>query len=117
MSVTSTRQVFVKNWGDVSGSTVASAAENTSAPGQEQVITLEAEDNTITVPGGGTTPTALTIIKPANNTVQMVLKGDTGDVGFRLHNTDPDSFSFDPSVTEFIITCLDTVTGVRLVWS
>lgn len=117
MSVTSNRSVGITFSGDEAASWTNSAAQNTSSPGMIQVVTLALGANTVTVPTGGTVPVACTILKPSGNTTSITLKGVTGDTGVRLHNTDPDTISIDPSVVSFVLTAGASLVGVRLVWS
>lgn len=117
MSVTSQRNIDINFTVDHKSSTTYSADTNTDSPGQHQVITLASGANTITVPTGGTTPKAVTIVKPSGNTTSITFKGVTGDTGVRLHDTDPDSISLDSSVTTFCLTAGASLEGVRLIWT
>lgn len=117
MAVSATRTIAIVFSGDVDGDQSIAAATNTASPGQIQIVTLSSGANTITVPTGGTTPTACTIMKPAGNTTSITLKGVTGDTGIALHLTDPDTISIASSVTSFVLTAGASLTGVRLVWS
>lgn len=96
----------------VSGALTANSPAAESAP-----ITLAPGDNTITVPTGGTVPTAVTIQKPSTNTATIKLKGAGGDTGVKLHATEPDSISLDATQTTIILNASSTVTGIVLVWS
>ena len=117
MSVKSYRGVHVTFEGDHDSSTIYDADPNVASPGQHQVVTLASGANTITVPTGGTTPKAVTIVKPTGNTTSITFKGVTGDTGVRLHDTDPDSISLDSSVTTFCLTAGAELAGVRLIWT
>jgi hypothetical protein len=117
MSATAKRSTTITYSGDVGGTQELDAADNTDSPAQVQIVTLAIGANTITVPGGGTTPTCCTIVKPSDNTTSITLKGVTGDTGIRLHDTDPDSISIDDSVTTFVLTAAAEIIGVRLYWS
>lgn len=117
MSVTSKRSISHTFTGDETASWVNEASDNASSPGMIQVFSLVNGPNTITVPTGGTVPVAVTILKPSGNTTSIVLKGVSGDTGVRLHNTDPDTISIDPSVATFVLTVGAALTGVRLVWA
>lgn len=117
MATTSTRTTTVVFTGDVTGTETVVAANNTVSPGQLQIITLASGANTITVPTGGSTPTACTVIPPAGNSVAITLKGITGDTGIRLNNTDHTVISLDSSVTTFCLTAGSTLTGLRLLWT
>ena len=117
MSVTSNRAIDITFEGDHDSSDTYSADENTASPGQHQVVTLALGANTITVPTGGTTPKAVTILKPSGNTTSIIFKGVTGDTGVRLHDTDPDSISLHSSVATFVLTAAAAITGVRFIWT
>lgn len=117
MSVAATRVITIAFSGDVVGTNALSAASNAASAGSVEVKTLSSGANTITVPTGGTTPTACTIVPPAANTQTLTLKGVTGDTGVGLHLTDPTSIALASAVTTFCITAGGTVTGLRLYWS
>ena len=116
MSVNSVRTISVQNTGDVAGvQTVQSS--NASAPGVIQLTSLASGDNTITVPTGGSTPQAATVVFPSNNAVLVKLKGAGGDTGVKLHATAPTSIALDATQTTFILNAASAVTGVRIIWS
>ena len=117
MSVISTRKQTIVYSGDVEGTEIIPAATNEASPGSVEIKTLASGLNTITVPTGGSTVVAVTIVPPVGNTTSITLKGVTGDTGVRLHNTDPTTIAIDPSTTTFVLTTGGTVTGVRLYWS
>ncbi len=117
MATISTRSITIVYSGDVVGSQIIDAAENAAAPGSVEIKNLSSGANTITVPTGGTTVTACTIVPPVGNTTNITLKGVTGDTGVVLHDTDPSSISLDPSQTTFVLTAAAGITGVRLYWS
>jgi hypothetical protein len=117
MSVSSNRNIDITFEGDIDSSTTYAADENVVSPGQHQVVTLALGANTITVPTGGTTPKAVTIVKPTGNTTSITFKGVTGDTGVRLHDTDPDSISLNSAVTTFVLTAGASLPGVRLIWT
>lgn len=117
MAVTASRTVEITFSGSVVGTNTLSAADNDASPGDVDIITLSAGANTITVPTGGTTVVACTIVPPTGNTQSITLKGISGDTGIRIHDTDPTSLAIDSSVTSFILTAGAQVTGVRLFWS
>jgi hypothetical protein len=117
MAATSQRAITITYSGDVGGVQDIEAAENDTSPASIVLITLSSGANTITVPSGGSTPTACTIELPSDNTVAVTLKGVTGDTGILLHLTDPTSIAIDPSVTSFVLTAGGTITGVRVFWS
>jgi hypothetical protein len=118
MATTSAQRVTTITYtGAVAGVETIAAASNLASPAQVQILTLAIGDNVITAPGGGTTPVACTIVKPAANAIALKLKGVGGDTGVRLHNTDPDTISIDPATTTFIINSAAQVVGVRLFWT
>ncbi len=118
MSATSDRVISLVFAGDRVGRPTAAAATNASSPAATAApITLAAGDNTITVPTGGTVPTAVTIHKPTANVATIKLKGVGGDTGVKLHPTDPDSISLDPTQATLILNASVQVVGVVLVWS
>lgn len=117
MAVSATRTIAIVFTGDIAGDQSIAASTNTTSPGQIQVVTLASGANTITVPSGGTTPTACTIMKPTGNTTAITLKGIAGDTGIALHLTDPDTVSIASSVTSFVLNAGASLPGVRLVWS
>lgn len=117
MSVISNRNIDHSFTGDETASWTNSAAENISSPGMIQVMTLASGNNTITVPTGGTVPTAVTILKPSGNTTALTFKGVAGDTGVRLHDTDPDSISLHSSAATFVLNAGASLSGVRLVWA
>lgn len=117
MSARSNRKITTSTRGAIDSDQTFAAAENTSAPGQADIVTLASGANTITVPTGGSTPTGVTIIPPVGNTQSITLKGVTGDTGVRLHDTDPTSLGLDSSVTSFCLTAGAQIIGVRLVWT
>lgn len=117
MSVTSNRKIIVKFTGDLTLSDANSAAENTDSPGVSEVKTLASGNNTITPPGGGTTPIGVTIIPPSDNEATLTLKGINGDTGIVLHSTDPTSLSLGSTTATFVIHASVQVTDVRLLWS
>jgi hypothetical protein len=117
MAVSATRTIAIGYTGDVVGNQALAAATNTASPGQVQIVTLASGNNTITVPSGGTTPVACTIVKPSANTTAITLKGVNGDTGIRLHDTDPDVVSIDDSVTTFVLHAAAEIAGVRLYYT
>lgn len=117
MAITSTRLIQIVFTGDVTGTESINAASNAASQGGVQVITLSSGANTITIPLGGTVPTAVTIVPPTGNQNSITLKGVTGDTGIALHLTDPTSLALASSVTTFVLTAGATITGVRLYYS
>jgi hypothetical protein len=114
---TSTRKTTIVYSGDVDGTQELVAADNADSPAMVELKTLALGANTITVPTSGTTPTAVTIVPPSDNTTSITLKGVTGDTGVRIHNTDPTTIALHSGVASFVLTAAAEVTGVRLYWS
>lgn len=118
MAVTATRSTAINFTGDEQASLSLNAASNSVSPGAISVLTLASGFNTITLPTGGTTPVAATIVPPPGNTQTMTLKGVTGDTGIALHKTDPSTVTFDsPPPVSFGITAGGTIAGLRIIWS
>ncbi len=117
MSVTATRVTTITYSGDVVGTETISAASNAASPGSIEIKTLASGANTITVPTGGATVTACTILPPTGNTTNITLKGVTGDTGVQLHDSDPSSISLDPATANFCVTAAAQIIGVRFYWS
>ena len=117
MAVTAARSIEIRFSGDVSAVNTFSAASNAASPGQVDIVTLASGANTITPPAGGSTPKSVTIIPPSGNTIDITLKGVTGDTGVVLHNTDPTSIALDSPTATFVLTAASACTGVRLIWT
>lgn len=117
MAVTSNRSQLITYTGDVTGSETVSAAQNAASPGAVSIQTLSSGANTITVPTGGSTVTAATILPPAGNTQTLTLKGVTGDTGVGLHLTDPTTVALSATTSSFCLTAGGTITGLRIYWS
>jgi len=118
LAITATRTITLVYSGGVVGTEVISAASNTASPGQIQIFTFTgAGNNTVTVPTGGTTPTAATIVPPAGNTQALILKGVNGDTGVTIHKTDPTTIALDSSVVNFVLNVAGTVTGLQIFWT
>ena len=112
MSVTSDRTITIQFTGDVEFSQPFDAASSALGTGDNNVVSLSSGNNTITVP---TNAVAVTIIKPSDNTVQIIAKGVNGDTGIRLHLTDPDSISLGTSPV-LVLNAASSVM-VRLIFS
>lgn len=117
----SNRNIQVQFSGVLDTSIIQAALENPISVGKQYIIDLVDGDNTISVPVlTGLICTAVTIIPPSGNTIAMILKGDTGDVGINMNLVDPTSLAIADDVTEIIIT-LDsdgeTITGVIIIFS
>lgn len=117
MAVTATRSQTITYTGDVVGTETVSAASNAASPGSIEIKTLASGANTITVPTGGATVTACTILPPTGNATSITVKGVSGDTGIRVHNTDPTTIAIDSSVATFVLTTGAQITGVRFYWS
>lgn len=117
MSASAQRTTTLTYTGAVAGVEVIAAVINLASPAQSQIITLASGDNVITAPGGGSIPVACTIVKPSGNVIAIKIKGNAGDTGVRLHNTDPDTISIDPSTTSLILNAAAQIVGVRLFWT
>lgn len=112
MSVTSNRSVTIDWAGDVEYSQTFDAQTVSTGSGQNQVVALTTGANTITPPANAI---AVTIIFPAGNTVQVTLKGVSGDTGIALNLTGPTSIGLQ-SVSTFVLNAASAVT-VRLLYS
>ena len=97
MAVTANRTEIITFTTDVTATLAFPAAENTASPGSVQLYTLASGDNTITLPTGGSTVKAATIIPPAGNAQAITLKGATGDTGLVLSLTEPMTLTFKAS--------------------
>jgi hypothetical protein len=117
MPVTSTRKINVVFTGGVELNSDYPAAVNPLSPGGSDLITLAAGANTILIPTGGATITAVTILPPVSNTTLITLKGAAGDIGVPLHLTDPTSIALPPTPPSFVLSAAAILVGVRLIWS
>ena len=118
MATTSTRSTVINFTGDVNAPEVVTAAANLVSPAAIELKTFTgAGANTVTVPTGGSTVTAVTIIPPAGNVQTITLKGVTGDTGVPLHPTDHTVVALAAATVNFVLTVGGTITGLRLVWS
>ena len=98
--------------GDVVADETLAAADNTASPGAIVQVALASGDNAIVPPSG---MTAVTVMKPAGNVIDINLKGDPADAGIHLHFTDPDTISLRDGGT-FYLNASGPVT-VHLIWS
>jgi hypothetical protein len=117
MAVTSTRSIAIQFSGDVVAQNTFAAATNAASPGQIEIKELASGANTITPPGGGSTPKAVTIIPPSGNLNTITLKGIAGDTGVVLHLTDPTTIGLNSPTATFVLSASAITTGVRLVWT
>ncbi len=117
MAVSATRKITITYAGDLTASHVIDAPTNSTSPAQIEVLTLSSGDNTIAVPGGGTTARSVTIVPPSGNTTAITLKGVVGDTGIRLHDTDPSTITLHSSVANLVLNAGASIQGVRLFWT
>jgi hypothetical protein len=117
MAVTATRVTTITYSSDIVGVETLSAASNSASPGVMELKTLASGFNTITVPTGGSTVVAVTIVPPAANIVTLTLKGITGDTGVPLHLTDPTTIGLAVGTTTFGLTTSNTLTGIRFYYT
>lgn len=117
MSASAIRTTTIVYTGDVVGTETITAATNAASPASVEIKTLSSGANTITVPTGGSTVVACTIVPPTGNTQTMILKGVTGDTGVGLHLTDQTAIALAAGTVNFVITAGGTITGLRLYWT
>jgi len=119
MAAKSRRKITITYSNDVEGEQELNAADNAASPAMIERRDLSDGANSINVPSfNDAQATACTIVPQANNTFAITLKGGGGDVGIRLHNTDPTTISLDASTDVFVLD-LETegACAVRLFWS
>jgi hypothetical protein len=114
MSTTSTAQLTLSFTGDVTLSLQANATANQTSPGTTLLVNLATGFNSIAIPPGSN---RVTIEKPAGNTVQLTLKGITGDTGQQLGLVDFDSFSLPAGATTLGVTAASGLNGVRFIFN
>ncbi len=114
MAVTGVRTVTVLFTGEVTYTQTFTADTNSASPGQIEIKDLDSGDNTITPPS--VTTVACVIIPPSDNIISITFKGDSGDTGYQLHDTDPFVLTLKTGATEFILEAGDDIAGVRLIW-
>ncbi len=112
MAVTSNRDINIQFTGDLEYQQTFESVESVTSPGVIENVDLTTGDNTITVPDDAV---AVTIIKPSDNDVVLILKGIGADTGITLSLIDPDSLSLD-TVTSFVINVSGAVT-LRLIFT
>ncbi len=127
MAAASRRSINIVYSGDVEGDQAIEADGNATSPASVQLVTLPGLNDGSEVPTQIIVPdgaTAVTIVKPGDNTSVIVLTGmDNGDVasiGLKLHPTDPDSVSLALDTDRaFWLTALTATSDVtvRLFWS
>lgn len=113
MSITSTREVIIQFSGDYDAA-IDFEASNASSPGDVDLVTLAAGNNSFSVPSG---TTGLTIIPPDSNTEIITLKGVNGDTGVKLNLTGPTSIGLHSTQTTLVLNVTLQLVGVRLIWS
>lgn len=113
MAITSSRVVTIQFSGDYDAA-IEYEASNAASPGDIDIVTLSAGNNTISVPSGAT---GVTIRPPSANTQIITLKGVGGDTGVALHLTDSTSVGLGSAVTTFVLNVVAQLAGVRLIWS
>lgn len=112
MSITSGYTIEI-NWsGDIDFSETFESPNVSTGSGQIQQVALASGANTITVP---TSAVAVTILMPSGNTVQVTLKGVSGDTGIALNQSGPSLIGLQ-GVTSFVLNAASVVT-VRLIYS
>lgn len=117
MPTQSTRTQTITFTGDVTATQSNAALMNPASPGVNELKSLVLGPNAITVPTGGSTVVAVTIVPPAGNTVAMTLQGLSTDTGILLHLTDPTTIGLGATVADFVLTAAAAITGVRFIWS
>jgi|SRR4030095_302217 hypothetical protein len=117
MAVTATRVVTVTYTGDVNGNNTLPAAANAVSPGSVTVHTLNAGDNTITVPTGGTTVKGATIVPPSGNAQAITLKGAGADTGIPISKLDPTSIAFETAPANFVLNAGGIINILRIFWT
>ncbi len=117
MATTAARVTTITYTGDTTGVEALGAASNSASPGAIELKTLASGFNTITLPTGGSTVVACTIVPPSGNIVALTLKGVTGDTGVPLHLTDPTSIAFASGTTTFGLLAGGSLVGVRFYWT
>lgn len=118
MAVTSTRISVITFSGDLQGSFSFPAANNAQAPGDIDLLALTTGANVITLPTGGSTPKAATIVPPPGNTVALTVKGTSADTGVVMHLTDPLTLTFSTSPpASFVLNSAGVLNGLRVIWS
>lgn len=116
MAVTSSRIIGITFEGDIDSPNLAfNAAENLASPGEIAPVALTTGNNTIACPVGSN---AVTIIPPAANTIQMVVKGTNADTGISMHLTDPTSIAINRSLQTSIVVAITTGSPtIRVIFS
>ncbi len=125
MSVTKAqRSIKIIYSGEVGGTQEIAAADNTDSPQMIQVVELPAgtlDGFEVFVPGQTevlipTGATAVTILKPSDNTGAIKFGSNAYATAFGLHPTDPDTISLASGEDSFLLWSVSAVT-LRLFWS
>lgn len=116
MAISARRTESYQFTGDVTFNYSVTTVANAASPGVVAVQVLTTGANTITAPVSPLIPQFVTIIPPSGNTVQLTLKGVSGDTGIALHDTQPSTIAIETSVASFVINAASGVT-IRLVWA
>lgn len=114
MAVTSNLRVEISLAGDISAQASPFAAENTASPGVFEIRDLSNGFTAIDIPTGST---SVTILPPSTNTTSIIIKGVTGDTGFRLHNTNPSVIGINSASDSLGITVGAAITSCRFYWT
>lgn len=115
MSTISNRTTTLNFVSDITSVEIVPAATNPNSPALfTELVNFASGGNTINIPAGAK---GLTMAPPVGNTTGIFLKGVSGDTGFRIHNTDPSTMTFDTSTTSIVFRALGAITGVRFYWS
>lgn len=118
MAATSTRIITITYTGEVVGSEIISAEPNASSPASITIHSLTTNTNTITLPTGGSTVRAATIVPPTGNTQTITLKGTTTDTGLIVSSSNPTSIAFGTTPpTSIILNAGNVIEGLRIFWT
>lgn len=117
VTATVTINLVISGTGALAGNNNFAAAANTSSPNGRVIQNLASGANTITPPGGGSSPTGCIIIPPAGNVTGILLKKVTGDTGIDLHLTNPSYLALGSPTGTFVLTAAGAITGVTLIWT
>lgn len=114
MATTGSVTITIDYVGDNNGHNALVAVPSLTSPAQVDVIDVTTGNVTVTIP---TSATAVAILKPANGTTSIIIRGSVGDNGMILHPTTPDLISLASNNGTFVLTSNggSTVT-VRLFW-
>lgn len=118
MSISVTVTNYIKFSGDQESELVFATPELEDSPAQQQIVTLAAGDNTITLPDvEGFTVHGLAIVPPEANDVEIVLMGAVSDTGIDLSETNVSVFQFSSTLpASIVLNASDELVGLRLVW-